>query len=180
MRGGCRIALSGTPGTGKTTISKILKKEGFNVFSLEELANEHNCLGELDISDNSKPIDLELLISKLENEWDTVPDNIIIIDGHLSHLLPCNHTIILRCRPSILQARLEGRGYSKAKIQANVEWELIGGPWNDNLKNNNWLELDTSEMNQNTIKDIIVKWITDEFKPTVIDTDIDWIAVMEE
>ena len=180
MRGGCRVAISGTPGTGKTTISTILKDEGFNVLALEKIAEKYDCLGELDISDNSKPIDIELLISKLKDDWSIMPENITIIDGHLSHLLPCDQTIILRCKPDILETRLERRGYSKEKIQGNVEWELIGGPWNDNENASDWLELDTTELNQNSIKEIIVKWIADDFKPTAIDTDIDWIATMEE
>ena len=66
MRRGCRIALTGTPGTGKTTISDILSMEGFKVLSLEKLAEKFNCLGELDYSDNSKPVDMELLNTKLE------------------------------------------------------------------------------------------------------------------
>ena len=180
MRGGCRVALSGTPGTGKTTISTILKREGFSVLTLEKIAEKYDCLGDLDISDDSKEIDIELLISKLKDEWNNTPENITIIDGHLSHLLPCDQTIILRCKPDILEARLEKRGYSKEKIQGNVEWELIGGPRNDNENASDWLELDTTELNQNSIKEIIVKWIADDFKPTAIDTDIDWIATMEE
>tara|TARA_B100000482_G_scaffold93506_1_gene67348 strand:+ start:5887 stop:6429 length:543 start_codon:yes stop_codon:yes gene_type:complete len=180
MRGGCRIALSGTPGTGKTTISSILENEGFKILSLEKIAEKYDCLGDLDVSDNSKPIDIELLISRLEEDWSIVPDNITIIDGHLSHLLPCDQTIILRCKPDILKSRLEKRNYSIGKIQANIEWELIGGPWNDNEKRNEWLELDTTEIDENTVKQHIVKWIVDDFKPTAVDTDIDWIAAMEE
>ena len=34
-------------------------------------------------------------------------------------------------------------------------------------------------MNQNVVKEQIVKWIVDDFKPTAIDTDVDWIAAME-
>ena len=180
MRGGCRVAISGTPGTGKTTISTILKDEGFNVLALEKIAEKYDCLGKLDTSDNSKPIDIGLLISKLKDDWSIMPKNITIIDGHLSHLLPCDQTIILRCKPDILETRLERRGYSKEKIQGNVEWELIGGPWNDNENASDWLELDTTEINQNSIKELILKWIADDFKPTAIDTDIDWIATMEE
>ena len=58
MRGGCRVALSGTPGTGKTTISTILKREGFSVLTLEKIAEKYDCLGDLDISDDSKEIDI--------------------------------------------------------------------------------------------------------------------------
>ena len=39
--------------------------------------------------------------------------------------------------------------------------------------------IDTTEMNQNVVKEQIVKWIVDDFKPTAIDTDVDWIAAME-
>ena len=52
-------------------------------------------------------------------------------------------------------------------------------PWNDKEDNNRWLELDTTEMNQNVVKEQIVKWIVDDFKPTAVDTDVDWIAAME-
>ena len=180
MREGCRVALSGTPGTGKTTISRLLQSEGFDVLSLEKIADKHNCLGELDASDDSKPIDIELLISILRNAWDIMPENITIIDGHLSHLLPCDHTIILRCKPDILEDRLVKRGYSKGKIQGNVEWELIGSAWNDNEDRDGWLELDTTELTENEVKERIIKWIADDFKPNASDTDIDWIASMEE
>ena len=73
MRGGCRVAISGTPGTGKTTISTMLKDEGFNVLALEKIAEKYDCLGELDTSDNSKPIDIGLLISKLKEDWSIDP-----------------------------------------------------------------------------------------------------------
>ena len=86
MREGCRVALSGTPGTGKTTISRLLHSEGFDVLSMEKIAEKHNCLGELDSSDNSKPIDVELLISILRNTWDIMPENITIIAVSYTHL----------------------------------------------------------------------------------------------
>lgn len=180
MREGCRVALSGTPGTGKTTISSLLQSEGFDVLSLEKIADKHNCLGELDATDDSKPIDIELLISILRNAWDIMPENITIIDGHLSHLLPCDYTIILRCKPDVLEDRLVKRGYSKGKIQGNVEWELIGSAWNDNEDRDGWLELDTTELTENEVKERVIKWIADDFKPNASNTDIDWIASMEE
>ena len=65
MRGGCRIALTGTPGTGKTTISDILRSEGFKVLSLEKLAEKFNCLGELDYSDN----EIISLMKNIHSKW---------------------------------------------------------------------------------------------------------------
>jgi adenylate kinase len=180
VEGEFRLALSGTPGTGKTTIASLLNDQGYTIISLESLADEYDCLGEIDNLDNSKPIDMERLYNLLRIAWSKDSKNPIIIDGHLSHQLPCDATIILRCRPDVLQTRLENRDYSEEKIQANVEWELIGGPWNDKETSNGWLELDTTESNQKEICNHILKWITDGFKPTTENTEIDWIGLMEE
>lgn len=175
-----RLAISGTPGTGKTTIVSLLESQGYNTISLELLAKKYGCLGELDPSDNSKPIDIDRLCNELNIAWSENPDYSIIIDGHLSHQLPCEQVVILRCRPDILEKRLGNRDYTKEKIRGNVEWELIGGPWNDKEYSNGWLELDTTESNEEVIFEYIHNWIIDGFKPTSADTGIDWIGVMEE
>ena len=180
VEGGFRLALSGTPGTGKSTIASLLNGQGYTIISLESLANKYDCLGEVDSSDNSKPIDLEKLYHLLNIAWSKESEYPIIVDGHLSHQLPCDATVILRCQPDILQTRLENRDYTKEKIQGNVEWELIGGPWNDKDTSDGWLELDTTEHNPNEILEYILKWIQDGFKPTTEDTEIDWIGRMEE
>jgi len=48
MQGGVRIALSGTPGTGKTTIASLLDEQGYTIMTLESLADKYDCLGEVD------------------------------------------------------------------------------------------------------------------------------------
>ena len=83
-----RLALSGTPGTGKTTVASLFERNGYNIISLESLAKKYNCLGEIDTLDNSRPIDLERLCRELEKSCSENPENTIIIDGHQSHQLP--------------------------------------------------------------------------------------------
>ena len=118
------IGVTGTPGCGKTTLCSSLP---FQIISIEELAKEYGCLGETD-EDGAAPIDTE----RLSTLWQK-PSQLTIIDGHLSHHLPVDALIILRCDPDVLRQRLIDRGYSEGKIQENVEYELMGGVWSDLL-----------------------------------------------
>ena len=45
-----RLSLTGTPGTGKTTVAALLAKAGFGIISIEELAESAGALGEVDPS----------------------------------------------------------------------------------------------------------------------------------
>ena len=47
------------------------------------------------------------------------------VEGHISHLLPADRVIVIRCRPDILQGRLRMRNYSEEKIQENLEAEIL-------------------------------------------------------
>ena len=110
------IALTGTPGTGKTSIASALQNRGHAVFHA---------------SDTGKPY---LLGADPDRDTDIIDDERWaldftpvkgVIEGHLAHLLPAERIIILRCRPDILKIRLTERGYSKEKVQENIEAELL-------------------------------------------------------
>jgi len=118
------IGVIGTPGCGKTTLCSEL---GLPVISLRDYAEENNCLGEIG-KDGAAEIDVE----KLSTIWRN-PAELTLVDGHLAHYIPVDALIVVRCDPSELQARLDNRGYSEEKIRANVEVEMLGGPWNELL-----------------------------------------------
>ena len=107
------IAITGTPGTGKTSLSKIFSSKQIKVISVKELAEELGFLGELDASDGSREID----IHRLSDEWEHNDSGMVVVEGHLSHFLDVDAIIILRCNPKILQNRLEKRGYSEQKVR---------------------------------------------------------------
>ena len=119
------IGVIGTPGSGKTTLCSSLD---LPVISLKNYAQENDCLGETGL-DGAAEIDVE----KLSGIWKN-PEKLTLIDGHLAHFIPVDALIIVRCEPQELRKRLEKRGYPEEKIQANVEVEMMGGPWNDLLK----------------------------------------------
>ena len=89
-----RLALTGSPGTGKTTVAEKFGGTGLVVDSVVKLAEMHGCLGELDSEDNSRPVDLDSLCSKLSKEWFAMSDAPTVIEGHLSHHLPVDGIVL--------------------------------------------------------------------------------------
>ena len=63
-----RLSLSGSPGSGKSTLAKEFESFGFHVISVEEMAEEYDCIGEIDSEDNARPIDLDKLVNCIEEE----------------------------------------------------------------------------------------------------------------
>jgi len=119
-----RIAITGTPGVGKTTVSKVLgDKLGIKVIDITEAVKEYKLYTEKDEDMDSYVIDFEKLekfVSEIEEKEKT-----IILDGHVSHLLNPDYIIVLRCNPEIIKERLEKRGYKPKKVLENVQAEIL-------------------------------------------------------
>ena len=94
-----RIALTGTPGTGKSTVARLLSASGYSIISIEELAAEAGALDEIDKTDNARPVDIELLLSYLNKSWKSPPQEPVIIEGPKSHHHPTHTIEVLRSEP---------------------------------------------------------------------------------
>ena len=109
-------ALTGTPGTGKSTIASILKTRGMQVIlqkeTMEPYILEHDADRDTDVIDEDAWVDAFVPVEG-------------IIEGHLTHLLPAERVVVLRCRPDILAKRLRARGYADEKVQENAEAEAL-------------------------------------------------------
>ena len=116
------IGIIGTPGCGKSTLCKAL---AMPEICLRDFAEQHGCLGEVE-ADGAAAMDVE----KLAGFWQQ-PSQLSLVDSHLAHHMPLDALIVVRCDPAELKLRLEARGYSAKKVQANVEVEMLGGPWNE-------------------------------------------------
>ncbi|MCQ2078688.1 MAG: adenylate kinase family protein [archaeon] len=117
------IALTGTPGCGKTTVSSELRRRGHCVLDVNEHLRDHDLLGEKDVARNTFNVDMELFNDSLQEYRDT--DDVVILDSHLSHEVDCSRIVVLRCRPSVLAERLRSRGYSEEKVRENVQAEVL-------------------------------------------------------
>jgi len=113
------IALTGTPGTGKTTIAKKLEDE----YKVVYLKDFKDAVLYHDEDRDADVVDIEYLKEKVDKMKD---DEIIILEGHYAHEMSVDMVIVLRCHPDELRKRLENRGYSEKKIMENLEAEAMG------------------------------------------------------
>ncbi len=118
------IAVSGSPGTGKTEIAEILAEEiGASLISIKETIEKEKVKFRWDRRRKSKvidPKDLQPAVSRSLNEgWN-------VVEGLLAHLLKWDVLIVLRCNPRVLKKRLEKRKWGEQKVLENVAAEALG------------------------------------------------------
>lgn len=121
------IAVSGTPGTGKSTFARKLSETlDYKLVDLNDVIEDKG-IYELD-PDGTKAVDPKQLSETFKDILSKEEDG-IVIDGLLSHLLSPENVsdiVILRTDPKILEERLMEREYSEKKVHENVEAEALG------------------------------------------------------
>ncbi len=112
------VAVTGTPGSGKTTLCGLLAAQGHKVIDVQSIAAEAGAVAGHDALDDADVIDIEAI------EDLPLPED-CYVDGHLSHYLAVDEIWIVRCDPDVLRPRMEARGYTSDKIQENWEAECM-------------------------------------------------------
>ena len=160
------VALTGTPGTGKTSVAEVLKSKDFEVIDLNREACDNNFLEGTDIKRNSYIVDIEKLNKFVFDKYGG--KEFVIIEGHLSHLLKSvEKIIILRCNPEILEKNLLKKGWKKEKIKENLEAEILDVILCETFeihKENNIFEIDVSDKSVEEISYMIIEIIKNKFK----------------
>ncbi len=111
------LAITGTPGVGKTTVADVLSGRGYRVAHLNDIAKHYGCLHE---EDGDLVVDLETLADR----FDEGDFGVNFIEGHLSHHV-ARRCVVLRCNPAELMRRMKCRGWEEEKIMENLEAEII-------------------------------------------------------
>lgn len=122
------IIITGSVGTGKTTLAKKIAKEKNSVYiDVNKIIKENKLSEGFDKKRNCEIIDTEklnkILIEKIKSSKKQ-----LIIDSHLSHYLPKKYVercIVCKCDLKKLKKRLQKRKYSKEKIEENLQAEIL-------------------------------------------------------
>lgn len=150
------IGITGTPGTGKTAVAEALRRRGHAVLDLKTTVAPY--VLEHDDEMGADVVDVE--------EWaEAYADLDGFVEGAISHYLPCEKVIILRCRPDVLEKRLTPRGYSAAKIRENAEAEALDViliETADVFATEQIYEIDTTFIDSETAADMILAFAEDK------------------
>jgi adenylate kinase len=157
------VIITGTPGTGKTTISKIVAKIlNAPLIALNELIIEKHLYNGHDDKKGYKIVDMESLSGEINLILNSI-DKQLIIEGHLAHDFGVDEqvqsVIVLRARPSVLRKRLNKREWSDSKIQENVEAEALDLCTFEavEIHGDKVHEVDTSDLDVDEVAEIIIQ-----------------------
>lgn len=112
------IAVTGTPGTGKTTAVKQVSTT-LEVVHLNTLIESEGIYTTRDQQRDSVVADIDALIDRFADQ------DGLLIESHLAHYLPVDRVVVLRCHPATLEQRLQQRGESAASAAENAESEAL-------------------------------------------------------
>jgi adenylate kinase len=113
-----RVAVTGTPGTGKTTATDLAETP-LSTIHLNDAIHEHDLRAGHDETRDSAVADIEAVVDWLAGREDS------LVESHLAHHVPADRVVVLRCRPDRLEERLIARGEPRATAAENAESEAL-------------------------------------------------------
>lgn len=103
------IAITGVPGSGKSTICRELNLRGMHCVNAMEIPGAAICA-------EGEEVDLECLSERLATSGLES-----VVEGHFAHLLGCTHAIICERSEASVRETLEDRGYPMEKVEENID-----------------------------------------------------------
>ncbi|KAK2146122.1 hypothetical protein LSH36_631g02095 [Paralvinella palmiformis] len=124
---GPNILLTGTPGTGKTTLGTELgpQRTGLNYINIGDVAKEEELYDGYDAEYHCPVLDEDRVIDELE---EAISNGGNVVDYHSCEFFPerwFDIVFVLRTDNSVLYKRLEERGYTGKKLSDNIECEIF-------------------------------------------------------
>ncbi|AOW80097.1 adenylate kinase [Halodesulfurarchaeum formicicum] len=112
------MAVTGTPGTGKTTATKRVETD-LDIVHLNEVIRTEGLHDGTDDDRGSLLADFDAIDEYLAGKTD------LLVESHLAHHFDAERVVVLRCDPETLEERLRERGESPASARENAESEAL-------------------------------------------------------
>jgi adenylate kinase len=158
-----RVAVTGTPGTGKTTAVERLDTD-LDVVHLNDLIEPEALYEARDEDRESLVVDLDAIRDRFAQRDD------LLVESHLAHHLDVDRCVLLRCQPAEIEQRLRDRGESEASAIENAESEALDvvlGETVDRHGTDQVYEIETTDSEPSAVADAIEAVIAGDREPAV-------------
>ncbi|WP_440990201.1 adenylate kinase family protein [Haloarchaeobius baliensis] len=173
-----RVAVTGTPGTGKTTATELLAeaRDDVDVVHLNEVIEDEVLYEAVDEERDSVVADLDALAAWVD-EYEAARDDggdFLVLDSHLAHHLDADRVAVLRCAPEALAKRLRDRGESDTKAAENAESEALDVVLSQAVENHGLdsvYEIETTQSTPEAVSEALAAVVDGTREPSAGDVD---------
>jgi len=179
------IVITGTPGVGKTTISKALapRLKAFYV-GLDDIVKTDNLILNVDRNRNTLVADLAKLRKKIEQVIHDASQTVIVEGHYASQVVPAKlttHVFVLRRDPEELKAELESRSYDEKKILENMSSEIVDVCLVDAINEYGLKQIHEIDVTQRSVEDVLEEILMILNNQKQCHTGIvDWLGKLEQ
>jgi adenylate kinase len=179
------LVITGTPGVGKTRVSKVLAERlGGRYISLTDVVTRENLRLDVDLERDTVVADLRRLSDRVSNIISESSYD-IVVDGHYASEVVSSEVVsyafVLRIEPDKLRQRLQERGYSEEKVLENLASEVLDVCLSDAVTRYGVEKVDEIEVTNKDVDEVIEEIIDVLNGRTKAKSGkVDWLGKLEE